>query len=262
MQETTSVAQTKRRESVYDAVFFDHMVDGALESARVIVPLVMRLVEPKSVVDVGCGIGAWLKIVTEQGVEDILGLDGEYVDCSRLLIDPNCFQKVDLQNPQALSRSFDLATCLEVGEHLPARSAPSLVKLLVDAAPLVLFSAAVPGQGGTHHVNEQWPQYWQNLFAQHGYEKLDPFRRHICFDRRVRWWYRQNIYLYASQEAINNSEVLKKEVEWAKQNDMEILHSSLFVHQTYLSGLLRLIPGTVRRAIKNAMTTRRRKSPN
>src|SRR5262249_5217435 len=150
----------------YDAAFYEAQADGSLRSARVVVPLVTRLVEPRSVVDVGCGVGTWLRAFVENGVEDVLGVDGAYVDRNRLCIDPARFQAMDLARPQPLGRTFDLAVCLEVGEHLPTRAAPGLVAMLT-AAPVVLFSAAIPGQGGTNHVNEQWPNFWQRLFSRY-----------------------------------------------------------------------------------------------
>src|SRR5205823_3545352 len=125
------------------------------------------------------------------------GLDGPSVDASHLLIDPACFTPVDLARCPELAETFDLALCLEVAEHLPPRASRPLVRLLTRAAPLVLFSAAIPGQGGVGHRNEQWPDYWRARFAEFGYRRLDPVRRHVWQDPRVAGWYQQNLYLYA-----------------------------------------------------------------
>jgi SAM-dependent methyltransferase len=244
-------------DALYDAKFFDSITEGALRSARLIAPLVIRLSNIQSVVDVGCGTGAWLAAFIENGVNDVLGIDGDYVDRNTLLIEQSQFYAIDLTRPRSIARCFDLAICLEVGEHLPTRVAPSLVEMLVKAAPLVLFSAAIPGQGGTHHINEQWPIYWDRLFSRHGYQRLDPFRRHVCFDRRIQWWYRQNLFLYASQERIANSEILRQEQEWASQNDMQLVSSLVLSRYLSFSGLLSQIPGAAWRAIKNRLTIRR-----
>src|SRR5215204_3564872 len=114
----------------YDAAFYDGHADGSLRSARAVLPVVRDLVQPRSVLDVGCGIGAWLKAWEELGVADVFGIDGDYVDRSKLLIAADKFRPTDLASPAPLGRTFDLASCLEVGEHLPARSAAGLVKLL------------------------------------------------------------------------------------------------------------------------------------
>ena len=54
------------------------------------------------------------------------------------------------------------------------------------------MSAALPGQGGTHHVNEQWIDYWANMFGQHGYQPFDFLRPLFWDDARIEPWYRQN----------------------------------------------------------------------
>ncbi len=169
----------------------------------------LNLLPASSAVDFGCGRGTWLKACLENGVETILGLDGDYVDRDRLLIDREQFRAVDLCQPIRLERRFDLALCLEVGEHLPARSARALVESLATAATVVLFSAAIPGQGGTSHVNEQWPYYWERLFNEQGMHKYDVVRPLIWADRSIEWWYRQNIYMY-SENALRGIDSLEQ----------------------------------------------------
>src|ERR1700730_3858057 len=153
----------------YNSVFFAEQRSGSLRSAKVVVPIVTQLIRPKTVVDVGCGCGTWLSVFKDQGTSRILGLDGDYVDTSSLLIPRDCFRAVDLNRPVDLDEKFDLTVCLEVAEHLPKASAEPLIRSLCHLAPVVLFSAAVPMQAGTHHVNEQWPDYWKALFAIYGY---------------------------------------------------------------------------------------------
>jgi hypothetical protein len=103
---------------------------------------------------------------------------------------------VDVRRPFALPRRFDLAMSLEVAEHLPESSAAGFVESLVAAAPAVLFSAAIPFQGGWHHVNEQWPEYWALLFKQHRYFALDCLRSAFWDNPRTCWWYAQNMVLF------------------------------------------------------------------
>jgi len=186
----------------YSDGFYDKFEQGMLQSARIVVPMVLRLIRPASVVDVGCGRGAWLRAFQEQGVQVVRGLDGEYVDRSKLLVAPECFTCADLSQPFEVQGKYDLAVCLEVGEHLPEAMAPVLIDKLVKAAPAVLFSAALPGQSGAHHINERMPAYWRALFRRHGYVLLDPIRPTILTDTRVEWWYRQNAVLYVSEDMI------------------------------------------------------------
>jgi len=186
----------------YDAQYFDAQVEGALRSARALVPVLLELVQPASVVDVGCGRGAWLRAFQEFGVSEVRGVDGLYVEREKFLVSPEQFTAMDLRRPQQLSGRYDLALCLEVAEHLPKSVAPELVAALTRLSPVVVFSAAIPGQSGTEHVNEQWPEYWDGLFAHHSYRLVDAVRPRVYGDARIEWWYRQNVVLYASPEGL------------------------------------------------------------
>ncbi len=180
----------------YDEAFYDEIQAGSSRSAAVILPLVFEWIRPASVVDVGCGVGTWLGVAEQLGAHDVLGLDGDYVDRSRLAIQPQRFRAADLSRPFAVGRSFDLAMSLEVAEHLGSESAAGFVELLASLAPAVLFSAAAPRQGGKDHRNEQWPTYWAELFANHGLDCYDPLRPLLWSDARVEVWYRQNVLLF------------------------------------------------------------------
>lgn len=164
-------------------------------ASREVVPIVMELTRPQSVVDVGCGLGTWLAVFGEAGVPDVVGVDGDYLDRSLLCIAEDQFITADLTKPFRLDRRFDLVVSLEVAEHLPEAAADVFVQTLVSLSDTILFSAAVPGQGGQNHLNEQWPAYWQEKFAQYGYEFHDVIRKKIWDNERVDWWYRQNTFL-------------------------------------------------------------------
>jgi SAM-dependent methyltransferase len=183
-------------EQTYDTDFYDDLAAEVRASADVIVPIVVELLRPQSVLDVGCGRGTWLHVFERNGVSRILGVDGPHVSRADLEIPPEAFVSHDLRTPIDIEASFDLAISLEVGEHLDAALAPKLVASLAARAPAVLFSAAIPYQGGAGHVNEQWPSYWRNLFATHGYEPVDEIRPRVWSDARVAFWYAQNTILY------------------------------------------------------------------
>jgi SAM-dependent methyltransferase len=182
--------------SAYDAGFFETYQRTAFQAAQVVLPIVFEVRRPRSVLDVGCGVGAWLRACQEMGVSDLVGVDGSYVPRERLEIPVEMFIDRDLEKPLSLGRRFDLVLSLEVAEHLPASGAPGFVRSLAEHSDLVLFSAAIPGQGGTHHVNEQWQSYWSRCFDQVGFVPLDIVRPRIWYDSRVETYYRQNILLY------------------------------------------------------------------
>ena len=152
--------------------------------------------------DFGCGAGAWLDTFKRSGVEDVLGLDSDDLPMDMLRIPADQFKVADLRSIPDMDRRFDIACSLEVAEHLPNSSAEPFVRALVDAAPVVLFSAAVPGQGGTGHVNEQWQSYWAHLFATHGYVAVDCILPAIYRDTRVMWWYRQNMLVFCRPDRV------------------------------------------------------------
>lgn len=169
-------------------------------SAAVIVPLLREMFGPSSVIDVGCGTGEWLAEFVRCGVEDVLGLDGPWVDQASLSIDSARFRATDLENPPELGRRFDLVTSFEVAEHLPARAAEPFVRYLTELGDLVAFSAAIPFQGGTNHLNEQWPNYWSDLFAARGFVAFDLLRPKVWLNPDVEFWYRQNLIVYMAAE--------------------------------------------------------------
>ena len=135
--------------SSYDASFYSREGSGdSFGSAQAVVPLINSWVQPRSVVDVGCGTGVWLSVFREYGAKRILGIEGTHVDPDWLRISKDSIRFIDLSQPFEMEETFDLALCLEVAEHLPERSAPILVRSLTSLAPIILFSAAIPLQGG------------------------------------------------------------------------------------------------------------------
>ena len=185
--------------NVYSTAYFETLRRGARSSAERIVPLLLNYVPANSVIDIGCGTGTWLSVFQEQGVQVVLGVDGDYIDPAQLEIAPDCFLARDLETSFTIDRKFDLALSVEVAEHLSPDSANTFVDSLTSLAPAVAFSAAVPGQGGDKHINERWPLYWIERFHQRGYQTIDCLRRPFWDDDKVQWWYAQNLFLFVEQ---------------------------------------------------------------
>jgi SAM-dependent methyltransferase len=184
--------------STYDDKFFAWVALTARRSALSLLPIVVDQVNPRSVLDVGCGQGAWLAVWAELGVTEYLGVDGNYVDRNVLAIPRLRFRAVDLANPWHVSQRFDLVQSLEVAEHLPPACGPNFIKCLCAHSDIVLFSAAQPGQGGAHHINERNLSYWAGLFSEHGYAAFDCIRPLAAGNRMIDPWYRFNPILYAN----------------------------------------------------------------
>ncbi len=130
----------------YNQSFYENSIPATMASAEEIIPLVIKYFAPKSVVDVGCGVGSFLKVAVRMGVQDVLGIDGpwatEYIKGLPFLLH-------GLTAPLSLGRKFDVTICLEVGEHIPHNYSQVLVRSLSNLAPCIVFSAAIPFQGGT-----------------------------------------------------------------------------------------------------------------
>jgi SAM-dependent methyltransferase len=189
----------------------------------------LRYVQPRSVIDVGCGLGTWLTVFIEHGVMDVWGVDGEYVERARLEIDEDRFQVADLRRPLVVDRRFDLSVSLEVAEHLPAQSSDSFVASLTSLSPFVVFSAAAPHQGGAQHVNEQWPAYWAERFRARGFEPVDCLRRRLWEDERVEWWYAQNTFFYADASYLKRHDLLRQEHELTGGAALPLVHPKRFM---------------------------------
>ncbi len=185
----------------YDPQFYRYINRGALDSAAVVLPLLDNYFSTASVLDVGCGAGAWLSVWKERDAE-VLGLDGDYVDRSGLLINEAEFSATDLSCEFDLQRQFDLVQCLEVAEHLPETASRSFVASLCGHADVVLFSAAPPGQGGEHHINEQPYAYWRDRFEEQGFQMYDVLRGALSGQDSVMPWYRYNSFLYVRKNRL------------------------------------------------------------
>jgi SAM-dependent methyltransferase len=182
------------------------------------------------VVDIGCGDGTWLSVFRTLGVADILGVDGKYVDRDLLQVSNECFLAADLSKPLALDRTFDLAVSLEVAEHLPANCAAIFVESLTRLAPVVLFSAAIPFQGGHHHINEQWPDMWVELFKQRDFLPVDFVRKRIWKNKSVEWWYSQNTLLFVQAEFLGTNAMLKAEFELTNPDQLPLVHPRQYLY--------------------------------
>lgn len=216
--------------------------------------MLMEWLKPASVVDVGCGRGEWLAVFLEHGLDDVLGIDGDYVDRSTLSIPPDKFCSRNLTESVPIDRRFDLAICLEVGEHLPATASGPLVDSLTRMAPIVCFSAAIPGQGGTSHVNEQWPAYWAKLFSERGYRAYDILRSRVWCDPEVAWFYAQNMVLYAAGQIVDSIPELRGHEPTT--SPLPLVHPGCFELYCHrgdgrLRTLVKALPGAVGATLRN-----------
>jgi len=245
--------------SIYTKYFYDGQKRGSLQSARVIIPLILEYSQPESVIDVGCGTGTWLSVCKEYGINQYLGIDGDYIDPEMLLIAEEKYLKCDLSKPFYLDKEFDLVISLEVAEHIPENCADCFVNSLVKLGPVILFSAAIPFQGGAYHVNEQWPEYWIERFQKHGHVVIDCLRKKIWQNASVDPWYAQNIFIFVRKDQLACYPLLRTEFERGCNLPFSLVHPRMWVlmHDAQAKRLLRsswsLLPPPLRSALKQGV---------
>lgn len=188
---------------IYKNNFFNYVDRSSSLSAKHTLSLIDLPFEINSILDVGCGRGAWLAEWKKSLEEvNVLGIDGHYVNQAMLAIEKSEFMALDISNSFNLNKRFDLVQCLEVAEHIENSKSKALIKNLITHGDIILFSAATPGQGGEHHVNEQKLEYWKKLFEEEQYTCIDCIRSKIINNKKIEPWYRYNTLLYVNNKVI------------------------------------------------------------
>ena len=234
--------------SVYDASFYAHRGKSTSYAAAAVLGQVLKFVpEVRSAVDFGCGSGVWLHTLRSlHPVPDVLGVDGPWVAREHLAIPVEAFREEDMNQPVVLDHRYDLAMSLEAAEHLYPNNAGTFVDTLCAASDFILFSAAVPGQEGKNHFNEQWPDYWATLFRARGYHVVDCLRGELWHDEQIPFWYRQNALLMVAASRVDD---LHPDV-WKAPTPLSIVHPRTFEDYFRRSRSIKESWKWLRRAIK------------
>lgn len=234
--------------NIYDSKFYNTYKDASLNSANELVPIFIKLFNPQSVLDVGCGIGTWLKQFDEAGIHDYNGVEGPYVKKEFFIANKEKLIFRDLRNEINLNRKYDLVISLEVAEHIEPECADVFLNNLVKHSDTIIMSAAIPYQGGTFHVNEQWPEYWIDKMKKKGYEVYDILRPIIWYNSKIDYYYRQNVLLFSNNKEFQNYKTLDQiysivhPIKWLESQDHK---------RQSLKFLLKSLPYSIYNAIKN-----------
>ncbi|MDR1481572.1 MAG: methyltransferase domain-containing protein [Synergistaceae bacterium] len=220
-----------KKHPVYGEKFFQGEQETSAKSAVLVLNIVNNFVTVNSVVDIGCGVGEWLKVYYEKGIDNILGIDGAYLNPAQLVIPREHFMPKDISQPITdIQQKFDLAISLEVAEHID----PSCVEIYIDNitnfSDVILFSAAIPTQGGDHHVNEQWPSYWIERFRRVGYVPIDCIRWSIWNLKDVSFIYKQNIMFYIKETVIDSHPLLKEQIQQGRSHIFDVVHPECYLY--------------------------------
>lgn len=213
----------------YDDEVYELIADTARPAAEVVVPLLLEHLQPRSVIDYGCGTGDWLAVFLEHGVQEVMGVDGEWVDQRQLKIAPGDFRLHDLRESFKPAHEFDLAMCLEVAGHIPPSREGVFLDSLAALAPVLLFSAPIPHQTGIGEepLNNRWPGYWAAGLRERGFVAIDCLRARLWEDRRVVWWYAQNMWLAVREPALKELPSLRRIYEAGPPAPLPLVHPGM-----------------------------------
>ena len=244
----------------YHSHFYQRNAPTSMRSARTVLAALREITAFGTVLDVGCGIGTWGRAAHELGVTRYRGLDGDYVRKAELLVAPEEFASQDLRQPFDLGERFDLAVCMEVAEHLPADCGGHLISSLCAHAPVVLFSAAIPRQGGVDHLNEQWQSYWVARFAEAGYGVFDCIRPRVWSSQEVAEYYKQNALVFVDRQNESLTRLFAADAA-ALGPLLDLVHPESYLIKSDparwpLPVILRHLPAILARVLRNRLFSR------
>lgn len=238
----------------YDNAFFERIKEGSFLSAKPILDVIYRVYPIKSIVDFGCGFGAWLTAAKSLGADELRGIDGDWVNPGKLMLPEIDFSHGNFESPIPNPGRYDISMSAEVGEHVSEASADFLVDALCAASDLVLFGAAIPGQTGTNHINCKFQSWWAAKFREREFLVIDGVRPHVWNNDEVHWWYRQNLLLYCKKE---NKDLLAK-IKPLEQPVLDIVHPSNYLakHNLHFNPSLRIVLGALKHCLLRKKSAR------
>jgi hypothetical protein len=183
---------------------FYHALHGASSlSAKALVPSLVRLLQPRSVIDVGCGTGLWLKEFVDTGLPIAQGVEGPWLPEALLSIPADLVLRHDLSEGITLDCRFDLVICLGVANYLGGKLAKRLVETLTGLGSVVLFSPSGPGKRSGENRQTDTCELWNKLFAERGFEAFRGFAKHIAREGEVDSRYTREMVFYRDRRDRN-----------------------------------------------------------
>lgn len=247
--------------TLYNSDFYRVEESSSSRSASIVVREVLHFIKPTSVVDVGCGVGAFLREFKNNEVKEVLGIDGPWIKHEMLKIEENEFMTANLESPLNVTKKFDLVISLETAEHIEPEYSDQFIGNLVSLGDVILFSAAIPYQGGVHHVNEQWPDYWSEKFKKRGFLHVDCLRPRLWNNPDIDYFYSQNTIFYIRDDKLSKFGTLFEAVNFKLRAPLRLVHPLQYLpSQKLLNKIGRYIPTTISRPIRNYLIKQVRNS--
>ena len=211
--------------------FFYKSVSSRSEevSNKVLTHLFKSAIQIKSIKDVGCGEGEWFNSkVLNEGKYDLFAYDlpeAIALAKSKSKIDIK-FHPINLEFIEInIFADTDVTIFTEVAEHLTEECAKKIINFICDTSKIVIFSGAIPGQGGYNHINEQPLKYWIQLFEVNNFIPVDFLRPIIREEKSVPFYYRNNLFLFIK----NSDEVKYNHFKNFDEFDKQIVRSDQYI---------------------------------
>lgn len=184
--------------------YIDRDREEAVKDAEQFAEVVLDIYDPTSILELGCGTGTLLYPYLERGIH-VHGVDLSETAKEESALPDSAFEIHDLTQPYTPNQEYDIVICVEVLEHIPPKAADTIVESISSAGDTAIVTAAPPGQGGTHHVNEQPSGYWIEKFEQHGMEYIS------CQSTRIKntlelseiSWVQKNLLVFENQHLVD-----------------------------------------------------------
>jgi hypothetical protein len=233
----------------YSESFYSSVGSRASIAASIVMGSVKQWYSPSSIVDYGAGPGVWsIEAAKVFPNASVLALDYEAAT-----IFSEEFESKRPKNLITLELNFeeeksipvvnlDMAICVEVLEHLSEEAANRVFNSICSTAGIVIFSAAVPGQGGTGHINEKPKNYWVSRFVENDFLVFDTFAQNLQHPQ-VPDYYRNNCFLAINSKFLTSDRLnCLKLLTSLSQNILNDHRSRLLVLRHTLT---RMIPSEI-----------------
>ena len=197
------IEEDQRDKPVYDEDFFNSL-QKYRPTYHFLADIIVEHLKPRSVIDWGCGCGFLLEKLLEHGITDIHGIEGSEAAISSIPKDLIPF--IDIADVLLCDAGgYDLAISIEVAEHIKEKNAAKFVNNICNSSnKYIWWTAAVPGQKGTGHVNLQPQSYWEDIFKEVGlfepdYEKTYKIKQAMLQNQLLClgfYWLRDNLCIW------------------------------------------------------------------
>jgi hypothetical protein len=227
-----------------DQYLFVNTIRNHNSAALVLDCLIQYFEKVQTVMDLGCGMGAWSKAMFERGFEEITLVDHPSLPRNKLLIHAKeRFNAVDLDVSLPGPGNFDMIMCIEVLEHFKEKRALEILDFICCSTSLVLFSAAIPGQFGEGHINCQRHGYWHAQFERRGFAFYDGFKPNLLSNDSINYWIRQNLFIYFKPSQAWRFTGLSN----TTTSEFELVHQSILNRKMGIKEYLKMAPRVIRK---------------